>query len=269
MSRSRSLPRARDARRPSVSTRKRLSQNFLADAGAAQLLVRSSGVGADDLVLEIGPGDGILTRQLAATARRVLAYELDPRYAQRLRRRYAGDARVSVHQADFRTVRPPGEPFAVVANIPYGSTTDIVRWCLAAPVLTSATLLTQLEFARKQTGDYGRWSKLTVTHWPRTEFALGPRVDRTRFRPVPRVDSAVLHLRRRGEPLLPASAERDYRALVELGFSGVGGSLAASLRTRFPPRLVRRACAFAGVAPDEPVGFVDPDRWLTLYRALT
>lgn len=265
MSRDRSMRHARDTSR---STRKRLSQNFLTDAATARMIVRASGVTSDDLVLEAGPGDGMLTRHLIGAAGRVLVYEKDPRYAERLRRRYAGDDRVRCHLADFRDVRAPREPFAVVANTPFGATTDIVRWCLAARSLTSATLVTQLEFARKHTGDFGRWTKLAVAHWPATAFELGPRIGRGRFHPVPRVDAALLHLRRRPEPLLPPDAMGAYRRLVELGFSGAGGSLAASLRRAHPAGRVNRACGAAGVARDRPVGLVPPDRWLRLFLAL-
>ncbi|WP_069162788.1 23S ribosomal RNA methyltransferase Erm [Nocardia altamirensis] len=262
MSRNRSLPHAH------VSTRKRLSQNFLTDAGAARLIVRSSGVTAEELVLEIGPGDGMLTRQLLAVTGRVRAYEKDAHYADRLRRRYAGDNRIKLFHSDFRTVRAPEEPFAVVANVPFAITTDLVRWCLAARQLTSATLLTQLEFARKHSGDYGRWTKLTVTHWPTVATELGARIGRGSFHPVPRVDTAILRLHRRARPLLSSSERADYRRVVALGFDGVGGSLANSLRTQFPTRAVRGACAAAGIATDEPVGFIDPDRWLVLFRTL-
>lgn len=265
MSRNRSLPHARD---PRASTRKRLSQNFLTDAGAARLIVRSSGITAEDLVLEIGPGDGMLTRQLLASAGRIRAYEKDAHYADRLRRRYAGNDRIRLHNKDFRTVPAPDESFAVVANVPFAVTTDIVRWCLAAHHLTSATLLTQLEFARKHSGDYGRWTKLTIAHWPTVAIELGPRIARDNFHPIPRVDTAVLHLRRRPHPLLPDSTLTDYRRLVDLGFSGIGGSLANSLRRRFPPRTVRAACTAAGIAADEPVGLIDPQRWVVLYGSL-
>ncbi|MFI6042667.1 23S ribosomal RNA methyltransferase Erm [Nocardia sp. NPDC051321] len=258
MSRNRSLPRAR----------KRLSQNFLTDVGAARLIVRSSGVTADDLVLEIGPGDGMLTRQLLSSAGRVRAYEKDAVYADRLRRRYLGNDRIRLYHKDFRSVREPDEPFAVVANVPFAVTTDLVRWCLAARQLTSATLLTQYEFARKHSGDYDRWTKLTVAHWPTVAMELGARIGRHSFDPVPRVDTAILHLRRRPRPLLAGSALADYRRVVELGFSGVGGSLASSLRREFPARTVRAACAAAEIALDEPVGLIDPNRWLTLYGAL-
>ncbi|MBF6333708.1 23S ribosomal RNA methyltransferase Erm [Nocardia transvalensis] len=250
-------------------TRRTLSQNFLVDAGAAQLIVRSSGVRRDDLIVEIGPGDGMLTRRLVSAGRRVLAYEKDPHYVRLLARRYADDNRIRLYHSDIRDVAPPRQPFAVVANVPFALTTDIVRWCLEARHLTSATLVTQLEFARKHSGDYGRWSKLTVTHWPWTAMALGPRVDRVKFHPRPRVDAAVLHLNRRAAPLLPRTAAPEYRRLVELGFSGVGGSLAASLRRHYPAGAVRQACARAGVGLDLPVGYVSPDAWVDLFRALS
>lgn len=266
------MSRHRHSSRPAHSrgeARKRFSQNFLADAAAARTIVRASGVAADDLVLEIGPGDGMLTGQLLGVARRVLAYEIDPRYAAALRARYAGDDRIRCHHADFRDIRAPAEPFAVVANIPFAASTDILRWCLAARALTSATLLTQQEFARKYSGDYRRWTKLTVTHWPTVRMSIGPRIDRNRFRPVPRVDAAVLHLHRRARPLLPSRDIARYRQLVDIGFLGIGGSLAASLATQLPARRVRAACARAAVAVDAPVGSVSADSWIALYRALS
>ncbi|WP_245548011.1 23S ribosomal RNA methyltransferase Erm [Nocardia pneumoniae] len=246
----------------------RLSQNFLIDAGAARLIVRASGVGADDLVVEIGPGDGMLTRYLLGAGSRVHAYEKDRHYADLLRRKYPGGPRIHVYRKDFRTVRAPREPFAVVANVPFASTTDIVRWCLAARRLTSATLLTQIEFARKHSGDYGRWTKLAVSHWPTTAIELGARIGRHSFHPVPRVDTAILRLRNRPDPLLPPELIGDYRRVVELGFSGIGGCLAASLRREFPAATVRACCAVAGIPLDQPVGLVSADRWLVLYRAL-
>lgn len=251
-----------------TSVRARLSQNFLTDAGTARMLVRRSGIGPDDLVVEIGPGDGMLTRQLAGAAGRILAYEKDSACAARLRARYAGDPRIRCYHLDFRAASAPREPFAVVANIPFASSTDIVRWCLNARQLTSATLLTQLEFARKYSGAYDRWTKLTVAEWPAVTMTMGPRVGRWKFDPVPGVDGGVLHLTRRAQPLLTGGEAAAYRDTVELGFTGVGGSLANSLRRGYPARTVRRACATAGIPMDAPVGLVHPDRWLTLFRAL-
>jgi 23S rRNA (adenine-N6)-dimethyltransferase len=266
MSRSQ-FPRAREPRK--ISNRKALSQNFLRDANIARAFVDSADIGPDDLVIEVGPGDGSITRPLLDRARRVTAYEKDRHFVERLRSRLGHHEHFRCHHADFRDVEPPREPFKVVANAPFGITTDIVRWCLRARTLTSAALVTQLEFARKHTGDYGRWSRLTVEHWPEFDFALGMRIDRREFRPVPQVDAAGIHLRRRPKPLLPKPALIDYRDLVDLGFSGVGGSLAASLCRVVPRRLAHQACAEAGIARGQVVGHVPPDRWIALFKALT
>lgn len=266
MSRSQ-FPRARESR--TGSTRKLLSQNFLRDADIARRLVASAGVGPGDLVIEVGPGDGMITRPLLDQARRVIAYEKDRHYVERLRSLLGHHEHFRCHLADFREVRAPREPFAVVSNAPFGITTDIVRWCLTASSLTSAAIVTQREFARKHTGDYGRWSRRTVEHWPEFDFGLGLRIDRRNFHPVPQVDAAVIHLRRRPKPLLPEPDLLDYGDLVELGFSGVGGSLAASLCRVVSKRVAHRACAEAGIARDQPVGLVPPDRWIALFTALT
>lgn len=265
MSRSQ-FPRAREQR--NLSNRKALSQNFLRDPHTARAFVDAAGVRPDDLVIEVGPGDGMITRQLLGRARRVIAYEKDHHFVERLRSRLGHHEHFRCHHADFRDAAPPTEAFTVVANAPFGITTDIVRWCLNARTLTAATLVTQLEFARKHTGDYGRWSRLAVAHWPEFEFALGMRIDRREFRPVPQVDAAAIHLRRRPKPLIPAADMPDYRDLVDLGFTGVGGSLAASLSRAVPKRLAHRACAEAGIAPGQVVGHVPPDRWIALCKAL-
>ena len=249
--------------------RRHLSQNLLADPATARWVVRTARVGPQDLVWEVGPGEGALTRFLVRDAGRVVAHELDPRLAARLSDRYRERApNLRVAQGDFVRARPPRVPFAVVGNIPYSRTSDIVRWCLNARHLTSATLITQLEYARKRTGAYGRWSRLTVLTWPEWSWALTGRIDRTRFRPVPRVDSGVLVLRAREEPLLPRELLGEYRALVESGFGGVGGSLSASLRRVHDRRRVRRALREAGVEDHTPVGLVTPSQWVTLTRVL-
>ena len=251
------------------AARKRLSQKFLTEPATARRIVAAADIGRSELVLEIGPGDGMLTRHLVRYTGRLVAYEKDPHYAHRLSVRYAGNDRIRVLNKDFRFTVPPAQPFAVVGNIPFGASTDILRWCLGAPRLTSATLLTQYEFARKYSGDYGRWTKSTVIHWPDRVPALGERIDRSEFFPVPRVDGAILRIVRRPVPLLPAGARGDYRRMVELGFSGIGGSLAASLRQAHPARAVNRACTAAGISTDLPVGLVPPAAWLTLYRRLS
>ncbi|MDF5756702.1 ErmE/ErmH/ErmO/ErmR family 23S rRNA (adenine(2058)-N(6))-methyltransferase [Spongiactinospora sp. TRM90649] len=247
--------------------RRTLSQNFLTDRREVGRILRAARLRPGGLILEPGPGEGALTFALAGHGP-VIAYELDPALARRLARRTGGDDRITVVAGDFTEARPPARPFAVVGNIPYSATTAIVAWCLRAPRLTCATLVTQLEYARKRTGDYGRWSKTTVASWPRHTWHLAGRIDRRGFDPVPSVDSAILHIRRRPADLLPPDALGEYRELVELGFSGVGGSLRASLRRALPPRRVDAALRHAGVERDAIVAYVHPDQWVALFDHL-
>ena len=243
--------------------RRTLSQNFLVDSSAVDLMITAADPAGT--VLEPGAGEGVLTRALAARGAQVTAYEIDPLLAAKLSARTGAEAGIRVVRGDFTKARAPREPFAVVGNIPYSATSDIVVWCLNAPALTSATLLTQREYARKRTGDYGRWSLTTVLHWPWFDWQLRGQVPRTSFRPIPSVDSAVLRIDRRPNPLV---TQRDsYAELVHTGFSGIGGTVRASLRTRYQD--VDEALRSAGIAHDTVVAYVHPEQWVSLHSALT
>ncbi|MEV0728420.1 ErmE/ErmH/ErmO/ErmR family 23S rRNA (adenine(2058)-N(6))-methyltransferase [Polymorphospora sp. NPDC050346] len=245
-----------------------LSQNFLTDPGVVESFVRAARPGPDDLVVEVGAGRGHLTRALAGVAGRVVAYEVDPGLAADLAATCRTLPNVTCRIEDFLLARPPRGPFALAGNIPWAMTAAVVDWCLAAPTLTAATLLTQWEYARKRTGGYGRWSRLTVLTWPSFEWRLAGRVPRTAFRPVPRVDAGVLRLERRPRPLLPSTALPAYERLVGIGFGGVGGSLYASLRRHHP--VGRLDAAFRAVRLDRATVVADvwPEQWLTLFRLL-
>lgn len=255
--------------RPTATSRA-LSQNFLADRAVAERFARLAAPSTRPvpLLLEVGAGKGALTIPLARRCQELRAYEIDPRLVSLLRGCLSGTPHVRVVGGDFLAAHPPRTPFSVAGNVPFSRTAAVVDWCLRAPSLTDATLLTQLEYARKRTGDYGSWTLLTVRSWPRHEWRLLGRVGRRAFRPVPRVDAGVLRIERRAVPLLDDAEYRSWRCLVELGFSGVGGSLHASLRRARPKRRVDAAFRAAGVDPGALVGEVAPERWLRLHEVL-
>ncbi|MFK4101105.1 ErmE/ErmH/ErmO/ErmR family 23S rRNA (adenine(2058)-N(6))-methyltransferase [Streptomyces sp. NPDC019531] len=247
-----------------------LSQNFLSDRKAAARLARLAVPDrrAAPFLLEVGAGKGALTELLARRCGRLLAYEIDERLVAALDARFSAVPQVRVVAGDFLAACAPRTPFSVAGNVPFSRTAAIVDWCLRAPALTDATLLTQLEYARKRTGDYGSWTRLTVLSWPRHEWRLVGRVGRYSFRPVPRVDAGILRIERRRTPLLDSAALRGWRDLVELGFSGVGGSLHASLCRARPKRRVDAAFRAARIDRGVLVGEVSPERWLRLCEVL-
>jgi 23S rRNA (adenine-N6)-dimethyltransferase len=251
-------------RRAHDRARRTYGQNFLSSASAVRQVADAAAVKPDDLVYEVGAGRGRLTSALLDRAGRVVAYEVDPSMAAALPRH----RRLIVRTDDFLRATPPDEPFVVVGNIPYALTSAVVDWCLHAPTMTAATLLTQLEYARKRTGGFGRWSRLTIRTWPQFAWEPAGRVPRTAFRPVPRVDGGILRLIRRDVPLVGADALAAYRRFVDLGFTGVGGSLHATLARRYGSRRVAAAFRATRVGADVPVGHVWPEQWLTLFRLL-
>jgi 23S rRNA (adenine-N6)-dimethyltransferase len=248
--------------------RRELSQNYLRDPAAASQFLRTVHADPDGLCVEVGAGEGILTTRLAGLFAEVIAYEVDKSHADRLLARVRNRENVKVMLADFLTARPPPRAFQVVGNAPFSLTSPIVDWCLRSRRMTAATLITQLEYARKRTGAYQRWTLLTVSTWPVVSWELRGRIARTQFRPVPRVDAGILRLQRRAEPLISADRMAAYRRVVQAGFSGVGGSVQASLRKSYPADLVSAACASAGLDRRAVVAFVSPDQWVQIFAVL-
>jgi len=214
--------------------RRTLSQNFLRDAGAAEEFLRALTLDPGLPCLEVGAGRGVLTRRLASMCREVVAYEVDAELARALDAGAGRLPNVRVVAGDFLSASPPAEPFQVAGNVPFSLTSPIVDWCLGALAMTSATIIAQLEYAKKRTGAYGRWSLRTVLTWPDVSWELRGVIARTRFRPVPRVDAGILHVARRPAPLVAPRAAGRVRAH---GRAGVRrrGRLAAGVARPPPP----------------------------------
>ena len=162
----------------------------------ARRLVGSAPVGSRDLVLDIGAGHGALTLPLLATGARVIAIELHPGRLAHLRELAAEEPRLTVVRADATDLLLPRRPFRVVSNPPYDGSSEILRRLLSrGSRLLSADLVVQRQLAR-------RWAAGDVPgahRWQREfEVRIARAVPRSAFRPPPRVDSAVLSVRRTG-----------------------------------------------------------------------
>jgi 23S rRNA (adenine-N6)-dimethyltransferase len=156
--------------------------------------VADAAVRPGELVLDIGAGLGALTAQLVERGARVIAVELHPARAQRLRRRFAGQP-VAVVQADAVSLRLPRRPFRVVASPPYAITGPLLRLLLApSSRLTAADLVLQRAAVRRYAGEWAAGPGHRARQW---RLRAGRPLPRRAFRPPPEVDSAVLVVRRR------------------------------------------------------------------------
>ena len=251
--------------------RHRLGQHFVADPNLLEMIVRESGVGAEDVVLEVGGGAGALTERLAPRVRRVQVIELD----ERLRPELGGVAEVHGNVAvvwgdalriDLRTLAPA--PGKVVSNLPYSIATPmILKTIEELPDVDSWTLLVQREIAdrlRAAPGSrvYGAPSVLVQIA---AEIELLRGVDRAVFTPRPRVDSALVALRRRG----PAAPE-PVRRLVHEAFAHRRKSLARSLELAAPGgrEAARAALREAGLPEDARAEALSPKEFVRLAGSL-
>jgi len=235
-------------------------RHFLRGRALAAAIVAEAGVGAGDLVLDLGAGAGALTRELARRARSVWAVELDGALARELGRRFAG-TNVRVVHADATRLRLPGEPFKVVANVPFDRTTAILRRLLDDPAtpLVAAELVVQWELAAKRAAVWPS-TRIGVYWGAWWRFALVRRLPPCAFAPEPAVAAGVLRVERRAEPLVAARDRAAYRSFVARGF--------AAGRPGVPPRLFKRLGRELGYAPAARARDLDAAQWAALFRAV-
>lgn len=203
------------------SPRKSLGQHWLTDAASLQAMCDAAAVTADDTVLEIGPGLGTLTELLVARASQVVAVELDHQLAQQLLYRVKADNLAVTEQNILEydlTQLPAG--YKVVANIPYYLTSNLIRILSETKNPPKwAVLLVQQEVAERVAARPGDMSLLSVTAQWYWKVSLGPVVPAALFTPPPKVDSRILVLVRRPEPLFPNVDTAVFFRLVKAGYS--------------------------------------------------
>jgi 16S rRNA (adenine1518-N6/adenine1519-N6)-dimethyltransferase len=227
----------------------RLGQNFLADPNLLDAIVRDAGVGPDDVVLEVGAGEGVLTERLAPKVAHLHTVEIDPGLEPALAE-VAALPNVTLHwgdavRIDFAEFDPP--PDAMVANLPYSVATPVILKTIAElPSLRTWTVMVQLEIAERLRAKAGNrtYGAPSAVAQLACEVELIRKVDPAVFKPRPRVDSAILRLRRVGP-----GADTATRDLVRAAFAHRRKTLARSLEIaglRGVPK--PRAAARAGLA---------------------
>jgi 16S rRNA (adenine1518-N6/adenine1519-N6)-dimethyltransferase len=250
----------------SVTPRKSLGQHFLVDENILGVIERLAKLDADDVVLEIGPGLGVLTRFLAERVAHVHTAEVDRRLAPHLE----GIPRTTVHwgdalHLDLSTLDPPSTK--LVANLPYNIATPIVAESLAHGELQAWCVMVQREvadrfFAVPSTKAYGAVSVLVQLATERT--GLHP-VSRDVFRPKPNVDSALVAFQR----IAPGAGPQVKRVVVA-AFAHRRKTLANSLSLAgvAPRDRVTSALAAIGRAADVRAEALEPNEFPPLAEAL-
>ena len=258
-----------------------LAQNFLRSPALVRQLIGMSTIGPSDRVYEIGPGNGIITAELAGIARRVVAIEKDPELVRRLRERFRALENVEIIEEDFLaySFHPRlgnGAPFAAVgrqnseyklfANIPYNITARILRKVIdERSNLSDVYLVLQKEAAEKFSGSPNE-TLFSIQAKPFFAFEIIFRLRRTDFWPVPNVDSVFLSIRRRTRPLLEPRDVRPYRDFVQYGFGRWKPNLKSAFKNIFTYKQWKRLSRDLDFALNATPTELSFEQWLGLYQ---
>jgi 16S rRNA (adenine1518-N6/adenine1519-N6)-dimethyltransferase len=269
--------------------RPKLGQHFLTDLAAPVRIVEALGDISQSTVLEIGPGRGALTVQLAKKARRLIAIEIDRVLAAQLRMNFSQDANVEIIEGDvlaidFHTLfgpKPgstrPGinhqpEAVRVVGNLPYFITSDILlRLFEFRQYFETIVLMVQREVAERLVAPPGRseYGLLSATAqlYARVEklFTLPPDA----FSPPPKVESTVVRLRMAPKMESLRVSESEFISFLKLSFGQKRKTLWNNLKSRYEPGILRAAMEKSGVRPTIRAEALSLEKSAALFRALT
>jgi len=275
-------------RRFDLKVRKGLGQHFLIDEEVLKLITSAVEPAPTDVIVEVGPGLGILTKELARQAGWVIAIELDSKLASILKQEMASFENVTIINADILKIDPVAlikeqktrfpsainAPFnyKVAANLPYYITSPTLRHFLEASIKPQTmTVMVQKEVAEAIVAEPGQMSVLSIS----VQFYGEPRiisyVPAQCFYPPPEVDSAILRIEVYPQPIVAVTDEGSFFELVRAGFSAsrkqIGNSLAQGLglsKNKVLPLLEK-----AGIVPQRRAETLTLDEWAQVWRIFT
>ena len=272
---------------------KGLGQNFLVDENILQKIVKLAGVSTKDIILEIGPGLGNLTRYLGLAARSVIAVELDQRLLPALRETLAPLNNVEIVIGDILEINPANllfnsatgimiggrsgkstisQAYKVVANIPYYITSSLIRHLLEAEIQPSMIVLTvQKEVAQRICEQPPHMSILALSVQVYGKANIVSRIPAGAFYPTPKVDSSVVKIDLYSKPLIPTTLIPEFFRLVKAGFGQKRKTLRNSLSAgmEWPKEEIDLLLDDAGINPQRRAQTLSLEEWgvLTIQAA--
>lgn len=255
-----------------MPTNKSLGQHWLKDRGILRHIADCAELNDEDTILEIGPGLGTLTSELLRRAKSVVAVEFDEGLARKLPAQFPGKNLEVVNEDilhfDLSSL-PVG--YKVVANVPYYITSKIIQLLMTASNRPAVVvLLVQKEVAERVAAKPGGMSILAISAQVFAEASLGEVVGAEFFTPPPKVDSQVIILKTRTQPLVDAAMEKQFFKVVKAGFSAKRKKLRSSMSggLGISKQRVEGILSQSGVSPDARAEDLSVDQWLDITNQL-
>lgn len=211
-----------------IHAKKSLGQNFLVNPHIVDKIVSAAEVSKDDIILEVGPGTGNLTKKLAEKARKVIAVEKDHRLIEPLKDTFKNLPNTEIIEADILLWTPsrlqlPPSQYKIVANIPYYITSKLLRtifesanWRMTQPELIILTVQKEVAQRIMAKPPYMNLLALSVQYYSEPEVVSY--ISKNNFRPIPKVDSAIVRFKPKAASLKPETTKKLFK-LIQTGFS--------------------------------------------------
>jgi 16S rRNA (adenine1518-N6/adenine1519-N6)-dimethyltransferase len=262
-----------------LQPKKGLGQNFLVSEGALRRIVAAADLEPGDVVLEVGPGLGTLTRLLAQQAKRIIAVELDRRLVDILSQTLADFPNVEIVQGDILEMEPGGPGglsglspgYKVVANLPYYITSAVLRHLLTARVKPQLIVVTvQREVAQRMIASPGQMGLLSVSVQFYGRPRIVARIPAGAFYPVPKVNSAVVRIDLDESPTVAVADVDRFFEVVRAGFGQKRKQLRNALAQglSLPASTVVEALRRAGVDEKRRAQTLSLEEWGRVTREM-
>ena len=259
-----------------LKAKKGLGQHFLIDHTILSTIVSAAEITLEDNILEIGPGLGILTVELARSAACVIAVEIDSKLTALLERRLSHLPNLRIINTDILKVNlshilQDRVSYKVVANLPYYITSPILRYFIGAPVKPALmVVMVQKEVAESIVAKSGKMTAMAVSTQVYANPQIVTYVPAHSFYPQPKVDSAIVRIDMLPEPKFKSGNIDDFLDIVRCGFSSprkqIRNSLAQGLQMK--PAEASILLEKAAINPQHRPENLGIDEWERLYRAV-
>jgi len=249
------------------------SQNFLRNKKVVLKLLQLSSIVSNDLVLEIGPGKGIITEELAKLARKVIAIEKDKSFFLFLKEKFKNNPRIEILNMDFLDYQLPKYPYKIFSNIPFFATGEIIKKITLLKngeknFLEEAYLIVQKEAAKKFVGQpYAKRNQMTslfLKPW----FKLGViyHFKKTDFYPTPKVNVVLMKIKKRDNPLIDESQAQIYRDFVVYGFTQWKSNLKRAFKKIFTYKQFKKLSYDLKIDKSTLLTDLTFEQWLELFK---
>ncbi|MGG3572983.1 23S ribosomal RNA methyltransferase Erm [Bacillus gobiensis] len=244
-------------------------QHLLHNKKIVEDVINRAQITKKDTVMEIGAGKGAFTLPLAEKAGKVLAVENDKEFVEILKQKTEPSSNVKIIAEDFLKCYLPKEPFSVVASIPYAITTPIMEKLLHHPgkSFKKATIVMEKGAAMRFTATpitnpkilkWRMWFDLKVERF----------ISRTNFSPPPKVDSAVLCLRKKTQPSVPQKHHQRFQGLADYALQHPKLPFHEALKSVFTSKQIKHITRDAGIERFQPISSLDEYQWGTVFNAM-